>query len=328
MLSADIKKKFIDVCREGNEYELVSILSSVNSDIQKSLILTENYLPYRIAVTNGHDNIVRLIFDKVKVLFAEDYYPANEAVIPLFEADKGSSFKEALLKGYIDVAKTILDEEYLFFESINLLENDARCINILWQSKLKDVVYHLFYKACQRSVEEMKLILNIIPKEFTVKFILSTKGVFCTSTIHNKVTNIKFLLSLLDTESRINVIDKQFPECILEATKVGRCFEAVKFLLESLNPKQQIESISYENYSPFIYAADQGDLNILQLFWDYIPASQQMEALTAFNFAAYRWATLNQHKQVLEFLESVASNYLIDSMRKSASRYVDNPRFK
>lgn len=41
----------------------------------------------------------------------------------------------------------------------------------------------------------------------------------------------------------------------------------------------------------------------------------------------HRWTTLHQHKQVLEFLESVASKYLIDSMRKSASKYVDNPSF-
>jgi len=326
VMRENLKTKFVQACSEGNVSEFDDILSACSEQQGNELIQFDYYACFHKAAANGHTSIVHKIFEHVIDAADKPFdqpggiFPPNEAVIPIFSSRDGEGFKAALMNHHVNTANRILDEEYLYLKCRNIIAQEDKFIKLAWELGLKFIICHIFADACATSTAAVNRILKIIPKTYHKKLLICQNGwPFRYACRSGNLDIIRLLWQLSDADIRNYLFQSIFPAGIIDAAKNNQ-LELMKHLLEWANPQQKINCLRYEDYNSFVYAADRGYLDIVKFVYQHLPATLKGKAISASNFAAYRLATQNKHRDVVAFLEEIASDELIQKMKKALTQ--------
>ncbi len=113
-MSISFTNEFVQICREGDMSKFNNIYYSLSSDQKTKLIESDNYACFHFAASNGHYEIVNIIFNHIKSVTDEDEMFSGQAITSFFESRNGETFKIALSNHHIQTVKLILTEEFLF----------------------------------------------------------------------------------------------------------------------------------------------------------------------------------------------------------------------
>ncbi len=337
-MSDSLAIKFVQACGTGRIEEVNSIFSSLSFEEKIEIIKFDHYACFHIAASNGHVDVISFIFHYIKSVTDEGL--ADEAVIPVFLARNGEGFKIALANKHIKAVEIILVEEYLFQFCMDIIEEAPNFIKILWNSALRNTIVYLFAVCCSQNISFVKRILEIVPQPshhllfedipeklyITDKFCIMNINPFDMACLYGKLDIIQLLWNLSSIYFQKKIIEYQFGSCFILAAKYGHV-EILKQLATWAGSHQLKTSIlTSMDYSAFIYAADEGYLEVMQFIWESIPPSLQLEALEASNFAAFRLASRNQHFPVMNFLEAKIDAEDIGKKKKAVNQGVIPPK--
>ena len=192
-------------------------------------------------------------------------------------------------------------------------------IKIIFECGLTDVVETIFSNACRQNIVEVKRVLKIIPPYFHSQ--LLNFNSFSNACRERTIEIMEFIWNLANQNIKNTLIENTFPICLINAIKLGER-AIINKLLNWLNPNQQLSCLAYEEYNSFVYAADRGYLDILEIIYEILPHSVLLKAISASNFAAYRLAIKNKHTDVVLFLERISSPDQIKKMKKAVNQSI------
>jgi hypothetical protein len=336
-MSTTSPSEFIQVCSKGDIKKFDQLFSSLSIDQKNEFIRFDNYACFHFAAANGHHQIVKTIFNYVKSV--TDEIPIEEAVIPLFSARNGESFRAALANHHIKTVELILVEEFLFDVCLDIIAENKEFLKIIWNSPLRVCILYLFNQYCGRDILLVQHMLEVLPKssqhlliehisdEYNIlnKFTIHSLSPFKTACACNKLDIVQFLWGLFSLPHQIKMIETQFPSCIIIAAKNGH-LDIIKQLAAWVKSERKTSLLMSMDFSAFIYAADKGYIEIMQFIWESLPGSLRSDALAAGNFAAYRLATKHQHFPVMTFLEKNSSKETVEKMKKAIKQGVFPPK--
>ncbi|WP_261788338.1 ankyrin repeat domain-containing protein [Coxiella burnetii] len=190
-------------------------------------------------------------------------------------------------------------------------------MKIIWNSSLRNCILYIFEECCSQDISSVQRILELVPKPsqhlllddpgklpVSISFYRVNLSPFKRACQSGKLDIVQLLWSLSSSSNQKKLIENRFEASFILAAKNGHV-EILKQLVKWVESKQlKISLLKSKDFSAFIYSADKGYLEIVQLIWESIPSPLQLEALKARNFAAYRLATKNQHHSVRSFLET------------------------
>ncbi len=318
-----IQTQLMITIEKGELKEYRKLFQTLNMEKQREFVKYNSYQYLHLAMAQGQLDI----FNEMASFIFANIDNDMEALVPAFVARNGEGFRQALDSHQWPLIEELMNDEFLQYYCFNVIvENENYIASILNQPSLKHFVPDLFNLSCKQSVLSVQRVLNIVPFEnlehlFKIQQrdlsnLSSQWGPFENAAYVNQIDVIEFLWNFIPDSLKMNVVKFYFPECMLIATKNGYV-GVIDTILSFLTQKQQWQVLKFQDYNVFVYAADRGDVEIMKLVWETLPNDQRLEALTASNFAAYRLAYQNTHIAVLNFLESVASNELLDKMKKT-----------
>ncbi|MCS5711882.1 ankyrin repeat domain-containing protein [Candidatus Berkiella aquae] len=317
MLNKLSPQAFAKNLEEGNVVQFSQMWASLSEQDKEKFITTDHYLYLHMAAEYGR---LDMIDDFLNHL--------NQNALSAFQAREFEGFKIALQNQHWDVVERILSEEQLHKDCLQIIQTSDEFLELVWHSKLQNVITLIFNQACYQNTTELKRILKIVPKthqhlllmtekvELTNDFQINLLSPLQASCQYGNLNILKFIWGLYDTRVQKGLMNSHFPQCMLEAIEYGHA-NIVKRLLEWLTPEQQIKILSHEDFNLLTYAADRGFEHVVELIWSYIPASERITAISANNYAAYRMAKHHNHTQTINLLEVIVPPHLKGKMQKA-----------
>lgn len=318
---------FINICESGNILDYDNLLSQLDKSQIKRLMEFNHSIAFYRAVKNGHASIVKRIFHSIKKTTTIE--PREEALEPIFLTRNCAALKVALKKKYVDIIEIFLQEEVLFYICAEIILKKTKFIQLIWESTLTTYTYPIFLLACDRNVQAVQKIFQVIPNNYYINFITYTQqGLLNTPLViasrNGHVATLNLFFNFIDAPTKEKLLKDVIPYCVIVAAQQGKTAVVKKFF-QWLTPQQQINCLIYEDFNSFVYAADRGSIALLKLIWQRLPITLRNQALAASNFAAYRLAMRNHHQSVIKILEKFASDKTVIHAMKKATTEGVNP---
>ncbi|MBN9227672.1 ankyrin repeat domain-containing protein, partial [Legionella steelei] len=142
---------------------------------------------------------------------------------------------------------------------------------------------------------------------------LSPKAHLEVSIMLNRQDNLAYVI---DLPGYAEVIEQQVRAFFGLAAGYG-CLGMLTDLASKASPEKLQAMIAADDYWAFMWAAENGHLEVLRYLESKAPAKVQ-EIIAAGNFAAFRWAAENGHLEVLRYLASKVS---LDKVQEMVAAY-------
>ncbi len=149
-------------------------------------------------------------------------------------------------------------------------------MRIIWDSELRNCILYIFIQSCGVSLFEVQSILQQVPPASKLFFIEHSGDVFPitdklsinagtpfrSACLSGKLDIMQFLWESSDDDYRTKLRETQFSSCYIFAVKNGY-FDIIRQLTLWVEEDNKAAFLSTNDFSGFIYAADQGHLEII-----------------------------------------------------------------